>query len=130
MKEKDLIQSFINISCIQEYEKWNDEMFSPAADEDLDEFWDWADRTLFNQIWDTLAEKLGADNENCEGRQIECEMVQFEFVPDAIQEHIIKYFCGDDLACTLTLMAPMEIDIEEISYEDNILTFSGIVLDS
>ena len=71
--------------------------------------------------------KLNA-NSNDE-QQIECDKVEFEFVPNAIQQHIIMYFCGNDLACSLTLTAPMEIDIEEISYENNLLTFSGIILD-
>ena len=129
MEKKDLIKSFVDITCIEEYEKWNDEIFTPATDEELDVFWDWADQTLFNQIWDTLTDKLGVDYESSDEQHIECDVVQFEFVPDSIQEHIIKYFCGDDLACSLTLMAPMELDIEEIAYEDNTLTFSGIVFD-
>ena len=99
-----------------------------TEDDELDAFWDWADDALFNQIWDTLIDRLLADG-NGDEQQIECDKVEFEFVPNAIQQHIIMYFCGNDLACSLTLTAPMEIDIEEIAYENNMLTFSGIVLD-
>ena len=129
MEQKDLIKSFLDITCIDEYEKWNDEIFTPSEDDDLDDFWEWADRELFNEIWDTLSLKLGVDYESDEEQHIESGMVQFEFVPNAIQKHILKYFCGDDLACSLILNTPMEMDIEEIAYEDNVLTFTGITVD-
>ena len=129
MEEKDLIKTFINIKSIDEFEKWNDEIFGPSTDDELDAFWDWADDALFNQIWDTLIDRLLANSSNSDEQQIECNKVEFEFVPNAIQQHIIMYFCGNDLACSLTLTAPMEIDIEEITYENNLLTFSGIILD-
>lgn len=129
MEEKDLVKTFINIKSIDEFEKWNDEIFGPSTDDELDAFWDWADNALFNEIWDTLVNHLLANANSNDEQQIECDKVEFEFVPNAIQQHIIMYFCGNDLACSLTLTAPMEIDIEEISYENNMLTFSGIVFD-
>ncbi len=133
MEEMNLVKSFIEISCVEDYEKWNDEVFGCASEEECDVFWEWADSELFNHIWDTLAAKLRAEHGcadgSVEGLQIECEKVEFEFVPDSIQEHIIQYFCGNDLACSLTLTAPLEFDIEEIEYEDNILTFTGVVFD-
>ena len=129
MEEMDLIKSFIGIASVDDYEKWNDEVFGHASEEECDLFWEWADSALFNQIWDTLAQKLRTGYECNDQQQIECGTLQFEFVPDMTQEHIIKYFCGDDLACSLILTAPLEFDVEEIEYEDNILKFSNIVFD-
>lgn len=138
MEQLDLVKSFIGITCVDDYEKWNEEIFSKASEEECDGFWEWADSELFNQIWETLAAKLRAEyscteqscaDDSAEGLQIECDKIEFEFVPDSIQEHIIQYFCGNDLACSLILTAPLEFDIEEIEYEENILTFTGVVFD-
>ena len=129
MEQLDLVKSFIGITCVDDYEKWNDEIFSKASEEECDEFWEWADSALFNQIWDTLAQRLRSEYKCNEGQQIECDMMQFEFVPDITQEHIIKYFCGNDLPCSLILTAPLEFDVEEIEFEDNVLTFTNILFD-
>ena len=129
MEQLDLIKSFIGITCVDDYEKWNEEIFSKASEEECDEFWEWADSALFNQIWDTLAQRLCSEYKCNEDQQIECDMMQFEFVPDITQEHIIKYFCGNDLPCSLLLTAPLEFDVEEIEFEDNVLTFTNIVFD-
>ena len=129
MEQMYLIKSFIGITCVDDYEKWNEEIFSQASEEECDEFWEWADSVLFNQIWDTLAQRLRAECQCNEDQQLECDMMQFEFVPDITQEHIIKYFCGNDLPCSLILTAPLEFDVEEIEYEDNVLKFSNIVFD-
>lgn len=129
MEQLDLVKSFIGITCVDDYEKWNDEIFSKASEEECDEFWEWADSALFNQIWDTLGQRLRAEYQCNEEQQIECGMMQFEFVPDITQDHIIKYFCGNDLPCSLILTAPLEFDVEEIEFEDNVLKFSNIVFD-
>ena len=129
MEQLDLIKSFIGITCVDDYEKWNEEIFSKASEEECDEFWEWADSALFNQVWDTLGQRLRAEYQCNEEQQIECDMMQFEFVPDITQEHIIKYFCGNDLPCSLLLTAPLEFDVEEIEFEDNVLTFTNIVFD-
>lgn len=73
----------------------NDGKFSlkvVQGNDKLDAFWDWADNALFNQIWDTLIDRLLADH-NSDEPQIECD------------------------------------NIEKITYENNLLTFTGIILD-